>query len=204
MKEQITHLGHHPTNEVHRVAFLGGAQWREDSDVYKDAFETAKLLAQEGYQIVNGGGPGIMRASTKGAHEGGGEVLGVTYIPNYRHKNYEGVDLENDFDDEVVALDYFDRTKIMLQNSDVHIIFKGGTGTISEFGMSWASSRIHQGHNKPIILFGDFWKHIVKEFQTHMKMRPDELDLIRICTSPGEIVKYIDEIRELREQRPVE
>ena len=203
-KEQITHLGHHPASEVHRIAFLGGSEWNEDSEVYKNAFETAKLLAQEGYEIVNGGGPGIMRASTKGAHAGGTESMAVTYVPNYRHKNYEGVDPENDFDEEVIALDYFDRTKIMLQNSDVHIIFRGGTGTISEFGMSWASSRIHQGHNKPIILFGDFWNHIMKEFQTHMKVRPGELELIKICTSPGEVVKYVNEIRELKKQRPVD
>ena len=204
MAETITHLGHHPDNEVHRIAFLGGADWSEDSEVYKAAFETAKLLAQDGYENINGGGPGVMRAATKGAHSGGGKALAVVYIPAYKHKNYEGVDPENDYDEEIVTLDYFDRTKVMLQNSDVHVIFRGGTGTISEFGMTWASSRIHQGHHKPIVLFGKFWEHIVKEFKTHMNMREGELELIKICTKPEEVVEYVNEVRALKEGHPHE
>jgi hypothetical protein len=200
MKEKITHLGHHHESEIHRVAFLGGAEWREDSEPYKLAYETAKLLAEAGYAIVNGGGPGVMRASTKGAHAGGGKVLGITYRPAYRHKNYEGVDDENDYDEEVMTLDYFDRTKVMLQNADVHLIFQGGTGTISEFGMTWASSRIHQGHNKPIILVGKFWNHIIREFDTHMKLRSGEKDLITIVNKPQEVLDLINKARKEKGQ----
>ncbi len=178
--------------EIKTIAFLGGAAWDEDSDVYKEAFETAKLLAQEGYEIVNGGGPGVMRAATKGAHAGGSKlVLAITYHPNKPKKNYEGTDPENNFEQEVVTLDYFDRTKVMLQNSDVHIVFKGGTGTISEFGMTWASSRIHEGHHKPIILFGKFWENIINTLKGNMLMRPGELDLIKILETPEEVVAYV-------------
>lgn len=200
MKEHITHLGHHGEDEIHRVAFLGGAEWQEDSDVYKNAFETAKLVAEAGYEIVNGGGPGVMRAATSGAHAGGGKVLGITYRPAYKHKNYEGVDKENDYDEEVTTLDYFDRTKVMLQNADVHVIFQGGTGTISEFGMTWASSRIHLGHHKPIILVGKFWEHIIREFEIHMKLRPGEKELIAIVTKPQEVLDLINSVRKDKEQ----
>src|SRR3972149_10501645 len=166
-------------NEIKRICFLGGASWKPKDPVFMDAYNTAKLLGQNGYEILNGGGPGVMLASTLGAHDGSTRVLAVTYQPTYEHVNYEGVDKNNKFDEEVITNDYFDRTKVMLQNSDVHIVFKGGTGTISEFGMSWANSRIHEGHSKPIILFGDFWEHIITEFDTHMEMRPGERELLK-------------------------
>jgi ribulose-phosphate 3-epimerase len=177
--------------KIKKIAFLGGASWEENEQVFKDALETAKILAKNGYQIVDGGGPGVMRAATMGAHAGGGKALAVTYHPNKIKKNYEGVDPENQFDEEIITLDYFDRTKVMLQNSDVHIVFNGSSGTISEFGMTWASSRIHEGNHKPIILFGDFWEEIIKVLKKHMRIRPGEDQLLKICNTPQEVLSYI-------------
>jgi predicted Rossmann-fold nucleotide-binding protein len=82
----------------------------------------------------------------------------------------------------------------MLQNSDVHIVFKGSTGTISEFGMTWASSRIHEGNHKPIILFGEFWKEITDVITKNMLMRPGEVELLKICTTPQEVLEYIKDV----------
>ena len=195
-KEEEAHINADLTarksaRKIRSVAFLGGAEITGDNPIWATVFETAKLLAQNGYEIINGGGPGVMEAATKGAHAGGGKVLAVTYHTSYKHKNYEGVYSGNDFDKEVVTLDYFDRTKVMLQNSDLHIIFKGGTGTISEFGMSWASSRIHEGHHKPIILFGTFWNHIIGEFKKHMLLRTGEASLLKIASGPQEVLDYV-------------
>jgi uncharacterized protein (TIGR00725 family) len=182
-------------NIIKKVGFLGGASWQEGDQPYIDAYETAKLLALNGYEIVNGGGPGVMRASTKGAHAGDGKVLAITYHPNKAKKNYEGVDPLNDFDEEVYTLDYFDRTKVILQNSDLHIVFKGSTGTVSEFGMTWASSRIHEGNHKPIVLFGDFWKEIINCIRSNMLMREGEVELLKIVNSPQEVLDIIKEAR---------
>ncbi|MDC0448987.1 LOG family protein [bacterium] len=185
---QITPLN--KTRKIQKVAFLGGAGWEPESDVFKDTFNCAKLLAQNGYEIVNGGGPGVMEAATKGAHAGGGKVLAITYHPNKPKEAFEGIAPENDFDEEVITLDYFDRTKVMLQNSDLHIVFKGATGTISEFGMTWASSRIHRGNHKPIILFGSFWKEILETLANTMRLRDSERELLEICKSPEEVLEY--------------
>ncbi|HDQ88719.1 MAG TPA: hypothetical protein ENN92_01060 [candidate division WWE3 bacterium] len=180
---------------IKKIAFLGGAAWENDSQVFKEAFETAKLLAEKGYEIVNGGGPGVMRASTMGANSVNGEVLAVTYHPNKKKKNYEGIDPENYFDQEIITLDYFDRTKVMLQNSDLHIVFKGGTGTISEWGMTWASSRIHEGNHKPIVLFGDFWQEILDVINKNLLIRPGEMELLKICTTPKEVLAYVESLK---------
>lgn len=176
---------------VRKVAFLGGAAWKPQDPAYKDAYTTAKLLAQNGYEIVNGGGPGVMRAATLGAHEGGGKALAVTYHPNKPKRHYEGVDPENTFDEEVLTLDYFDRTKVMLQNTDIHIVFNGSIGTLSEFGMTWVSSWIHDPNYKPIILYGGFWQEFIAVIRKNMVLTKSEDNLLKICNSPEEVLDYI-------------
>jgi hypothetical protein len=174
-----------------KICFLGGAAWKEDSDVYIQAYETAKLLAKNGYEIVNGGGPGVMRASTNGAKAAGGRTLAVTYHPNKPKRHYEGRDPLNCPDEEVYALDYFDRTKVMLQNTDVHIVFNGSLGTLSEFGMTWISSWIHEPDHKPIIMFGEAWPKILTVMQRYMLITAGEMAMLKICLTPQEVLDYL-------------
>jgi len=180
--------------EYKSIAFLGGADFKPGDATYTDAYLTAKQLAQMGLTIYNGGGPGVMRASTEGAKSVGGKVIGVTYHPTAPHPHFEGRDPENLFDEEIVASDYFDRTKQLLVLSDIHIIFRGGTGTISEFGMTWASSRIRTGQERPIILFGGFWKTLIDDFRKYMYMRPGEFRLYKIVDSTDDAVKEVKRI----------
>ena len=177
-----------------KVGFLGGAAWTEDEKPYKDAFDVAKILAQNGYEIVNGGGPGVMRAATKGAQAGNGRSLIITYHPNKPKRHYEGTDPLNDADDEIITLDYFDRTKVLLQNTDVHIIFKGSLGTLSEFGMSWISSWIHEPNNKPIIMYGDFWNEVLDILVNNLRIVQDERDLLVVLKTPQEVLEYLQKL----------
>ena len=194
IKDELFTIAANGERKIKRIAFLGGAAWEPESEVFKDAYETAKLLALAGYGIINGGGPGVMRASTIGAHDAGKRALAVTYHPNKSKRHYEGVDPLNSFDDEVVTLDYFDRTKVMLQTTDLHIVFKGSIGTLSEFGMTWINSWIHEPDNKPIVLFGDFWDEFLKLFRKHFLMEKDEDHMMKICKTPQEVLEYVQSL----------
>ncbi len=66
---------------IRNIAFFGDGNILPSDPVYIEAFETAKLLAQNGYTIVNGGGPGVMNAATSGAQMGAGKTLTVTFNP---------------------------------------------------------------------------------------------------------------------------
>jgi len=180
---------------IKRVAFLGGAAWKKSDKTYIDAYETAKLLTENGYEIINGGGPGVMLASTLGSKDGGGDVVAVTYHPNKVKRHYEGVDEKNVFDHEVVTLDYFDRTKVMLQTTDAHIIFRGSIGTMSELGMTWISSWIHFPHTKPIVLFGKFWRNYINFMKKYMLLEHNEDSIIKICNTPREVLKYLNSFK---------
>ena len=181
---------------IKRAAFLGGADFQPGDDTYQAAFDTAKLLAENGIAILNGGGPGVMRAATEGAHAGGGRAIGVTYYPKYEHSKFEGRDPDNHFDEEITTVHYFERTQTLLQSSDVHVVFRGGTGTISEFGMSWALSRIHEGHSIPLLLFGEFWQEITSCLREHMYMREDEFHIYYVVTSPQEVLEIVQKLEQ--------
>lgn len=172
--------------KIKNIAFLGYADAKETDQEYLDAKETAKLFAQNGYTIIDGGGPGIMKAATDGAHEGGGRAIGITYYPESKEANFEGRDQDNKFDEEIITDTYIERTLRMMSMSDVYVIFNGGTGTISEFGMAWGLARIHFGHHRSLILFGDFWHSIIEAIGKSMYLRPEELKVYHIVTTPEE------------------
>jgi len=187
--DKITRL----TKKV-KIAFLGGSAWQPQDEPFKDSFAVAKILAENGYVIVNGGGPGVMRAATLGSQAAGKYAQVITYHPNKKKTHYEGIDLENTYDDEIITLDYFDRTKVMLQTTDIHIVFKGSIGTLSEFGMTWVSSWIHEPNAKPIILYGSFWKEILDVLAKNLYIVNNETDLFKICTTPEEVLEYINKL----------
>lgn len=177
--------------EINKVAFLGFADAKQTDKEFIAAFESAKLLAENGYTIVDGGGPGVMQAATQGAHAGGGKAVGVTYCPTAKEPGFEGRTEENDFDIEIKTNTYVDRTLMIMTEADVYVVFNGGTGTISEFGMAWGLARIHFGHHKPLILFGAWWHEIIEVIGKNMRLRPEELKVYHIVTTPEEVLLKI-------------
>lgn len=175
---------------IKKIAFFGFADAKRDDKVFQEAFLCAKLLAKEGYTIINGGGPGVMRAATLGAKKSGGKTIGVTFYPK-EISSFEGRDERNPIDEEIITKDYLKRTLKLLEIGDSYIVFRGGTGTISEFGMSWGLARLYFGHHKPLILYGDFWHEVISTLKRHMNIRPIELRVFRIVNSPKEALDAI-------------
>ena len=76
----------------------------------------------------------------------------------------------------------------------MHIVFKGSLGTLSEFGMTWISSWIHEPDNKPIVLYGAFWHEVLEGLKKHLLIEHNEERLVKICTSPLEVVDYVNSL----------
>jgi len=175
---------------IKNVTFLGYADAKEADDPFKAAYETAKLCAEAGYTVVNGGGPGVMKASTMGAKSVGGCAIGVTFFPK-DIPIFEGRDETNKVDELVVCKNYLERTLKLLEVGHIYIIFNGGTGTISEFGMAWGLARLYFGHHKPLILYGDFWQEIIFAFTRGMYIRTEERQVFKIVNSPKDALLAI-------------
>lgn len=191
MNDQTHPLLHRPL--IKNIGFFGDANIPKSDPVYKDAYEVAKLLGEAGYAIVDGGGPGVMDAATNGAEAGGGETLTVTFYPK-EATGFEGRYLGNIPDKEIVTTNYIERMFKLLEHADMFLIFKGGSGTISEFGTAWVLAKLYYGHHKPFILFGDFWKAIIEAIKKGMLIDESELSVFKIVENKDDVLRTIEEI----------
>lgn len=184
------------SKKIRQIAYFGFADASVNDPLYKEAFECAKYLSSKGFVAINGGGPGTMRAVSEGAKAAGGTAVGATFYPK-DITNFEGRDPDNPIDIEIKTKNYLERTLKLLELGDVYVVFKGGTGTISEFGMAWGLARLYYGHHKPLILYGEFWNHIIKAFIDNMRIRPEDLKVYRVVNSPEEALKAIETFEDL-------
>lgn len=176
---------------IKNIAFFGDANISETDETYIRAFEVAEALAKEDYVIVNGGGPGVMEAATSGATKGGGKTISITFDP-VGAVGYEGRYIKNVTDTEVVTTNYIDRMFKLLEYGDIFIIFKGGSGTVSEFGTAWVLAKLYYGHHKPIILYGDFWAEILDCLRKNLNIDSTELSVFEICNNKEEVLRAIE------------
>jgi len=182
------------TNKIiKRVAIFGDAEAKKTDQHFVDAYNTAKILAESGYVIVNGGGPGIMLAATLGAKAGGGKVETVILNPKYRPKNYEGSCPDNDKLANKIfkTRDYPSRLNKLIEIGDAFVIFNGGVGTLSEVGLTWQMAKFDYGNHKPIIFFGEKLGKLVEDLTGSLKYDPIERKLYEIVMTPEEVLETI-------------
>ena len=177
---------------IKSVTIFGSAVGNGGEPEFDKAFMTAKLLAQNGLKVVDGGGPGIMFAGIKGAQEGGGKTAAVYLEPDHATA-IQGREKTIDADEMYSEKNYIDRTKKLMELGDAYVFFNGGTGTISEFAMCWVVARLYFGYNKPLILFGSFWRNIIEAFVQNMRIRPDEVRVLRIVETPSEVLSALED-----------
>lgn len=187
MDEQIKYASQ---KFIKNIAFFGDADISEADETYKCAFDVAEMLAKEGYVIVDGGGPGVMEAATSGAKKGGGKTISVTFDP-INAPGFEGKYIGNVTDKEVVTTNYIERMFKLMEYSDMFIMFKGGSGTISEFGTAWVLAKLYAPRHKPFILFGDFWIEIIDAFRKNMYIDSTEMSVFEICRTREEVASTI-------------
>lgn len=178
--------------QIKNIAFFGFTDFSKTSRNYQEAFNIAQLLAKSGYTIVNGGGSGIMDAATQGAESVSGETLAITFTPQDA-PGFEGRYLANRVDKEIKTSNYIDRMFKLLEHADCFIIFKGGSGTISELGTAWVLAKLYYPHHKPFILYGEHWHKIIAVLKQTMKLRQVELRVFKIVDKETEIIPTLIE-----------
>jgi uncharacterized protein (TIGR00725 family) len=178
---------------IKKIAFFGDADIKKNDDNYKLAFDTAKLLAENGFTLINGGGPGIMQACTEGAKAGNGSVELVVLDPKNEPDNYEGENRENiSLADKVtVTKDYPSRLNKLIKISDAFVIFNGGTGTISEVGMTWEIAKFDYGDHKPLIFMGESWREIINTMTRDLNLEKKEQKVVALVNTPEEVLDIV-------------
>lgn len=175
---------------IKNIAFFGDADITETNEIYTQAFKLAGILAKEGYVIVDGGGPGVMEAATSGAKKDGGKTITVTFDPTSA-PGFEGKYIGNVPDEEIVTTNYIERMFKLMEYGDIFIMFKGGSGTVSEFGTAWVLAKLYYGHHKPFILMGSYWAEIIDVFRKNMNIDEKELSVFEIAHRVEDVLPII-------------
>lgn len=185
-------------NIINSVSFFGYSASKPEDDEYIGAYESAKLIAASGRLVINGGGPGVMYAATKGAKDGGGKARVVYYAPKHA-TSFEGKSGLDIADEEFHEGNYIERTQRLIEMGDAYIVFNGGTGTVSEFAMVWAVAKLYFGHHKPIIFYGAFWKNIMDAFWNNMRVQEDAYRVFRYAVTPEQVMQHLAEFEKIME-----
>jgi len=175
------------------VTIFGSARTREDGKYYKLAVDIARKVAEAGYGIITGGGPGIMEAGNRGAHLAGGTSVGLNIdLPFEQHDN-PYID-----DDKSLDFDYFFVRKVMfVKYSQGFIVLPGGFGTLDELFEAITLIQTNKIGKFPIILVGtEFWKGLIDWIEQTIlvagNISATDLDLVKVVDTEDEVVEIID------------
>jgi uncharacterized protein (TIGR00730 family) len=137
------------------VTVFGSSRFPEGHPYYEMARALGRRLAEEGYAVLTGGGPGIMEAANRGAKEGSGLSLGCNIeLPQEQ--------APNPYLDRFVDFEYFFVRKVMLvKYSQAFVVMPGGLGTLDEVFETATLMQTRKIESFPIIAMGtDFWRHM--------------------------------------------
>lgn len=183
--------------ELPVVTVFGSARTPIKHRYYGQAEALGKALAEAGFAVATGGGPGIMEAANKGAcRAAGGVSIGINiHLPHEQRPNrYQSLSLDHE---------YFHARKVMLAKYSVgFVVFPGGFGTLDELTEVLTLVQTQKAAPFPIFLIGtDYWAGLVDWFRntliTEGAIAPDDLDLFKViddvATIPADIRRYHDQ-----------
>jgi predicted Rossmann-fold nucleotide-binding protein len=176
------------------VAFFGDGTAKKSESHFIDAYDTAQLLAQNKCTILNGGGPGVMLASTLGAISvhGRSEIV-VINKKNQPAKHYEGQSVENISQAKrIFTLNtYQGRLNKLVKLAHAYVIFYGGTGTLAEMAYVWSEAKFSYPHQKPIIFFGKKWRKIIQTINSQLKLEKIETKVCYFVDKPEQVLEIL-------------
>lgn len=172
------------------VTVFGSARFAEGHDYYDLARQLGRRLAEEGYTVMTGGGPGIMEAANRGAREAGGRSIGCNIKLPHEQK-------PNPYLDHFIELDYFFVRKVMLvKYSTAFVLMPGGFGTLDEGFEVITLLQTGKLESFPMVILGrEFWRGL-REFAERTLIAtgaidPEDLDLFGGADSVEEAIALI-------------
>lgn len=177
------------------ISIFGSARTKPGTKYYELTVEVARALADEGFGIITGGGPGIMEAGNKGANLAGGRSVGLNIELPFEQHNNPYID-----PDKSINFDYFFVRKVMFAKySQGFIMMPGGWGTMDEFFEVATLIQTRKFTQTPMICMGSsYWNGLFDWMRETMlevegNISPGDLDMIKIFDTADEVVAYLHE-----------
>ena len=176
------------------VSVFGSARTPRSDPDYKAAVETCRLLAEAGFAIMTGAGPGIMEAGNRGARQGKGLSIGLNIELPFEQESNKYVDLNLSF------RYFFVRKTMFVRYSEGFVIFPGGYGTMDEMFEALTLIQTGKVHNFPLVIFNTrYHKSLIRWLKATMldggKISPEDLDIIRFADTPEKAARIIIDAR---------
>jgi len=173
------------------VTIFGSARTKADHPHYKLTVEVAKEAVRSGFGVITGGGPGIMEAANRGAHEEGGASIGLNIqLPFEQHPN--------PYIKTMLTFKHFFVRKVMfLKYTSAVIVMPGGFGTLDEMFETLTLVQTHKVNTMPLVFMGkDYWAGLVDWLKDKMLKEThyideDDIPLIQLTDDPKEAVRII-------------
>jgi uncharacterized protein (TIGR00730 family) len=172
------------------VTIFGSARVGRNSPIYKTTEKLARLLAENEFNVISGGGPGVMEAANKGAAEGGGKSVGLNIrLPREQKPNkYANIRLDYKY--------FFIRKVMFVKYAVAYVIMPGGFGTLDELFEALTLIQTKRIRSFPVILVNSrYWKGLIDWMkETLLKAKSissSDLDIFHIVDKPEEAVSII-------------
>jgi hypothetical protein len=172
------------------VSIYGSARIKPGDELYARTEEIARRLGEIGFSIITGGGPGVMEAANKGAHEAGAKSVGVNIeLPEHQ--------IPNPYTSITLSLHHFFVRKVLLvKYTTAFVIMPGGLGTLDELTEVLTLMQTHKIKPFPVILFSStYWKGFLEWLRICTLacgyISEEDLDLLRVCDDTDEVVEAV-------------
>ena len=175
------------------VTVFGSTRVKEGDAEYRLGETMGRLLAEAGFGVITGGGPGAMEAANRGAQRHGGASIGFNIkLPNQQHPN-PFVD-----SDKLVTFEYFFVRKVMfLKYSQAFVVLPGGFGTLDELSEAITLIQTGKSDKFPVIMMGsEYWGDLYRWFKSRMLeehgfISQKDLDFIYLEDDPEKVIEII-------------
>ncbi|MBL8188861.1 MAG: TIGR00730 family Rossman fold protein [Acidobacteria bacterium] len=172
------------------VTVFGSARFKEDHPYYQLARDVGAALANQGFTVMTGGGPGIMEAANRGAKDAGGSSVGCNITLPHEQQ-------PSPYLDKMIEFRYFFIRKVMLvKYSYAFVVLPGGVGTMDELFEALTLIQTRKIKDFPIVLMGKEYYYELYDFLEEMvrqkTISPEDLDLLMLTDSVEEAMAHIE------------
>ena len=175
------------------ISIFGSARTQEGDSNYQLTIDIAEAIAESGYGIISGGGPGIMEAANRGAQKAGGTSVGLNIELPFEQQSNPYID-----QDKLINFQYFFVRKVMfVKYAQGFIVMPGGVGTLDELFEAYTLIQTDKVSKFPIILVGrDYWGGLIDWIkETVLKEKnisPEDLDLFELVDTKDEVMDCLN------------
>jgi uncharacterized protein (TIGR00730 family) len=178
------------------VTIFGSSIPGESTEVYQQAQQLGRRLAESGFAVCNGGYGGLMEASSRGAREAGGHTIGVTCNVWTATPNRWIVE-------EARTSTFMERLLALIERGDSYIVLPGGTGTLAELALVWemmnkSSLSRSVGGRKPLVVMVPYWQPVIECLEQEVKLalrsnkvRIPAMDIVTMVHTVDEAVAHV-------------